>query len=412
MFGWENRPFYSGGLGKVCGDLAETLAGKGVEVLFFMPKTAATVRKTESSVIDTNDLKINDSDCLKNRMIAKTAIDTLISPYMNSNSYYEAYSRRIGVNAKTDLYGHDIYREVLRYAENAHAISKITQYDLVHAHDWMSIPAGIAARDTRNVSFVIHIHSLESDRSAWRIDEKIYGIEKFGMIEADHIIAVSEYTKKKIIDQYGIAPEKISVIYNGASVSEPGTPVRKRKNKKNVLFIGRLTEQKGPCYFIEAASKVIAADSDVRFFIAGDGELAGELKKKVSRLDMDEYVFFTGFIDETEKLYAMCDLYVMTSVSEPFGMTAIEAVNSGVPVIISKTSGVAEVLKRAPKIDFRDTDALAFQILKILHDDEIRDLIVNECREDINVLTWEKAAHEIVEVYNRCLEADGYSVSH
>jgi glycosyltransferase involved in cell wall biosynthesis len=290
----------------------------------------------------------------------------------------------------------------------ARGVAREEAFDTIHAHDWKSIPAGIAAKDQRGVPLVIHIHSLESDRSPVRIDERIYGIERFGMIAADHVIAVSSYTKKKIIDQYGISPEKISVVHNAAFSIECAPDVANKKTGAQVLFLGRLSEQKGPGKFMEAARKVNALDPDVRFVIAGEGELAEKLKEEAEFFEMEKYLRFTGFVGGPEvcRLYAASDLYVMPSISEPFGITALEAVLCGTPVILSCHSGVTEVLARAPRIDPQDTAGLAVRILEVIHDSEKKSRIVSECREDMRGIGWGKTAEDIMGIYKR-VEAKG-----
>lgn len=407
MFGWEFAPSSSGGLGTACCGLTKELVDAGMDILFVMPGEPIDVKTDGLRIVDGSGSpgSCGGKDGERGIMRMKP-VGVLLGPYMTDGSYRtdkgsaEGAAQRI---AAAERYGEDIYREVSRYAERARSIAREGEFDIVHVHDWMAVPAGIAAKEMRGVPLVVHVHSLESDRTPLRIDERVYGIERFGMNAADHIIAVSSYTKKKIVEQYDIAPEKISVVYHAVFTMERGKESRRSDNRKQVLFLGRLTTQKGPGYFLEMARHIVEMDPEIRFVIAGDGDLTPHLKEKTVSLNLENHVRFTGFLDgpEVARIYAASDLYVMPSLSEPFGITALEAVMCDVPVILSRQSGVTEILKRAPAIDYWETDAWATESLAILYNDDMRNRIIRNCREDMAVLSRRRAADDVVAIYRR-----------
>lgn len=424
MFGWEFPPSISGGLGTACRGLTEGLLEQGTDILFVVPRAVKEKSRESLRLLDGSAPSPDEAE---DRPLSGTGLDgllerpvgILLSPYMTEASYGQARGGfpkvQNGENGPdNDLdaeyrYGSNMYEEVSRYAANARTIAGAEQCEIIAAHDWMTIPAGMAARDVRGVPLVIHVHSLEPDRSPLRVNEVIYGIERFGMLEADHVIAVSHYTKQKIVEQYGIPERKISVVHNAAlplvppgkgqgTAAEGDAPPRRGKN---VLFLGRVTRQKGPEYFLDAARKVLAEDPEVRFIVAGSGDMMAMMQQGADERGIAGSVVFTGFLKRRDvaRAYAMSDLYVMTSVSEPFGITALEAIEQGVPVILSRQSGVTEVLPRCPAVDAADTDTLARTILDVLRNDHLREEIVRDGREDMKGLTWAGQAELILERY-------------
>lgn len=422
MFGWEFPPSISGGLGTACRGLTEGLLEQGTEIFFVVPRTVTGLSRESLTFIDGSAPSPDDD---ADRPLFRTGLDgllerpvgILLSPYMTEESYGQArdgYGKAQNGKSGPDndldgeyRYGSDMYEEVSRYAANARTIAGAEQCDIIAAHDWMTIPAGMAARDVTGRPLVIHVHSLEPDRSPLRVNEVIYGIERFGMLEADHVIAVSRYTKQKIVEQYGIPEEKISVVHNAALPLLP--PLERQappRRGKNVLFLGRVTGQKGPEYFLDAARKVLAEDPEVRFIVAGSGDMMAMMRQGADDRGIAGSVAFTGFLKRRDvaRAYSMSDLYVMTSVSEPFGITALEAIELGVPVILSRRSGVAEVLPRCPAVDAADTDTLARTILEVLGNDTLRAGIVRDGREDVKGLTWTGQAALVLERYRSVLD--------
>jgi len=407
MFGWEFAPSMSGGLGTACYGLTEGLVDAGVNILFVMPGTPFDSKRDDLQIIgDSHFPNASGNRGEERGFMRMKPAGVLLGPYMTNRSYRTDTAAGNGAmfgSTATERYGEDIYQEVSRYAKRARSIAEGEEFDIVHVHDWMAFPAGIAVKEMRDVPLVVHVHSLESDRTPLRIDEWVYGIERFGMKAADHIIAVSSYTKKKIVEQYDIAPEKISVVYNAVFPVKQRENSRRSDDRKQVLFLGRLTTQKGPGYFLEMARHIMAMDPDIRFIVAGDGDLTARLKEQAVSLNLENHVRFTGFLDgpEVAHIYGASDLYVMPSLSEPFGITALEAIMYDVPVILSRQSGVTEILKRAPAIDFWETDEWATNSIAILYDKDMRNRIIRNCREDMAGLSWQRATDDVVAIYRR-----------
>ena len=284
MFGWEFAPSSSGGLGTACYGLTKGLVDAGMDILFVMPGEPIDAKTDGLRIVGGSDSFGSCDGKDGERGIMRTKpVGVLLGPYMTDGSYRTDKGSAEGTVQRipaAERYGEDIYREVSRYAERARSIAREEEFDIIHVHDWMAVPAGIAAKEMRGVPLVVHVHSLESDRTPLRIDERVYGIERFGMKTADHIIAVSAYTKKKIVEQYDITPEKISVVYHAVSAMERGKETRRSNDRKQVLFFGRLTTQKGPGYFLEMARHIVEMDPEIRFVIAGDGDLTAHLKEK------------------------------------------------------------------------------------------------------------------------------------
>ncbi len=416
MFGWEFPPFISGGLGTACFGLTQGLSQKGIQTIFVVPRMKGGRETSHVHLIDGTDIHLGYESDNKRKKLSVKPVDFFLIPYMSEESYKKALEEAtedIGENRETaesaswEHYGPDIYSEVFRYEQVARVIARQEDFDVIHVHDWMTIPAGIEARNVAGKPLIIHIHALESDRSAMRLNERIFGIERLGMMEADHVIAVSHYTKKKIVDQYRIPYDKISVIHNAVSRSESHQryQVKKDPSRKYVLFLGRITFQKGPDYFLEAARKILSKNSDIHFIMAGSGDMMQRVKEKVIQLKIEDKIYFTGFLRDidVEKAYVMSDLYVMPSVSEPFGITALEAIMYDVPVIVSKQSGVTEVIRNCPRVDFWNTDELAEKIVEILENDTLRDEIVRHCREELKDVNWKIAAEKIINVYQQLM---------
>ena len=294
--------------------------------------------------------------------------------------------------------------EVSRYALVALSIADKFEYDVIHAHDWLTYAAGIAAKQISGKPLVVHVHATEFDRSGENVNQVVYDIERSGMEAADRVITVSNLTRQIVIERYGIPAEKVFTVHNAVEpVDKPETDeVTKHVREKIVTFLGRVTYQKGPDYFVEAAHKVLQRDPNVRFVMAGSGDLLNRMIRRVAQLKMGTRFHFTGFLAgaEVDRMFAMSDVYVMPSVSEPFGISPLEAMRTNVPVVISKQSGVAEVLQHALKVDFWDIDALADAIYGILHYDGLRKMFARYGKSEVDSLIWENSALKVLEVYN------------
>ena len=416
MFGWEFPPHISGGLGTACYGLTSGLIQQNVNVIFVVPKLHGEEDKSKFTFINATDVVPDITNSVYINLkehFSYLSIPSGIKPYVSPQDYAilsknkpfeilnEETAQRTNFNFKGN-YGNDLLTEVTNYAIVAGTIAKKNKFDIIHAHDWLTYPAGIAAKQISGKPLIIHVHATEFDRSGKNINKSVFEIEKKGMLSADSIIAVSNYTKNTLITKYGILPEKINVVHNGVAALKQNVKTINIKPKiKIVTFLGRITFQKGPDYFIEAAKKVLLKHPETRFVMAGNGDMLKNMIKRVAELKISSRFHFTGFLKNTEttKIFEISDVYVMPSVSEPFGISPLEAVNSGVPVIISKQSGVSEVLKSALKVDFWDTDAIAEAICAILNHQSLACILKNGASKEIEQLEWKKSAKNVKKLY-------------
>lgn len=383
MFGWEFPPYHQGGLGTACYGLAKSLSDKGAKITFVLPKS----NDNSNSFVNilSPNIKIND-------------VDSLLTAYLTSEEYQEILKN----NSQPNLYGKTLFKEVERFTDSAGEYAKVP-HEVIHAHDWMTFKAGIKAKKKSKKPLVVHVHATEFDRTGGNnINQHVYRIEKYGMKQADKIIAVSNYTKNMIIKHYGINPNKITVVHNGVIDEEEIKEEIKKPFDNIVLFLGRITLQKGPDYFLEAAKKVLDFIPNTKFIIAGSGDMEKKIIQRTVELGISEHVLFTGFLrgKDIERAYKMADVYVMPSVSEPFGITALEAIKNNVPVIISKQSGVSEVINHCLKVDFWDIKELANNIVSILKHKELKQTLKINSMKEVNEVNWDRAAEKIQVVYN------------
>jgi glycosyltransferase involved in cell wall biosynthesis len=318
----------------------------------------------------------------------------------DSNVFAEKYQFAGG-------YGKTLMEEVSRYALVASAIAASKDFDVIHAHDWLTYPAGIAAKYVSGKPLVIHVHATEFDRSGENVNPPVYEMEKKGMEEADKIIAVSNFTRNIIIEKYGIPENKVVTVHNAVEPAEVKEIfAHKQVPEKVVTFLGRITFQKGPDYFIEAARLVLERDPNVRFVMAGSGDLLEKMIKRVAQLRMGHKFHFTGFLKGTavDTMLAMSDVFVMPSVSEPFGIVPLEAMRSNVPVVISKQSGVSEVLKHALKVDFWDVHGMADAIYSVTRYSGLNKMFTKYGKNEVESLKWEHAGLKVKEVYEEMLK--------
>ncbi|HVT81102.1 MAG TPA: glycosyltransferase family 4 protein, partial [Phycisphaerae bacterium] len=325
-----------------------------------------------------------------------------LAPVKRSYIDEPAAAPRVEGPAHTQYAG-DLFAETGRYARLAMAVARGEKFGVVHAHDWMTFEAAMAVASASGKPLVLQIHSTELDRAGAAANARIMEIERQGMMAADRVIAVSYKTKTQLIEKYGIDPQKIEVVYN-ATDAVPPPPAEKaplRKKQKTVLFLGRLTQQKGPDYFLRAAQKVLSVEPDVKFVVAGKGDLLDDLKELAAELGIKKKVVFTGFLkkDPVQKAFRAADVYVMPSLSEPFGIAPLEALAHDVPVIISKQSGVAEVLRHVLKVDFWDTEDLANKILAVLRHPSLAQTLRERGNLEVRQLSWDDSARRIAEVY-------------
>ncbi|WP_303063245.1 glycosyltransferase family 4 protein [Alistipes putredinis] len=422
MFGWEFPPHIAGGLGTACYGMTRGLARNGVEVVFVMPRAygdedqrfVRVVNASDVETIGTRDHEFSEGLLEK---VSFIHIDSNMLPYISPEeyaAYHDEFVRSGRTHEWTDVwkqrytfsgkYGANLMEEVARYAMVAAQVAKDLegQFDVIHAHDWLTYFAGIAAKRVSGKPLVVHMHATEFDRSGENINRRVYAIEKAGMQAADRVIAVSELTRRIVIGKYGILADKVVTVHNAVRFgeSEEAAPERAVKDKV-VTFLGRITYQKGPDYFVEAAAKVLQRVSDVRFVMAGSGDLMNHVVRRVAQLGIADRFHFTGFLKggEVQRMFRLSDVYVMPSVSEPFGISPLEAMRSGVPVIISRQSGVAEVLDYAIKVNYWDVDALADAIYGLLTYPALGRMFASKGLEEVTGLKWTNAAAKIKTVY-------------
>ena len=421
MFGWEFPPFISGGLGTACHGITNGLLHNNVELSFVMPTKRGKELNTSLNIIAADEVPHIEKYQQAVRNTNKTEfleLDSVfsISPYYTSETYREFWhhfqqvieSKNLleeyhGVLQFTGNYGSDLMDEVNRYGFVGELLGTIEDFDIIHAHDWLTYIAGVAAKRSSGKPLVIHVHATEFDRSGENTNQQVYDIERYGMENADRIIAVSYYTKNIIVNRYGIDPDKVDVVHNAVNKHRnlDQLTIKSHFNEKIVLFLGRVTMQKGPDYFIEAAYQVYKKIKNVRFVMAGSGDMLPRMILRMSTLRMLDRFHFTGFLQglDVERMYAMSDLYVMPSVSEPFGIAPFEALLYDVPIIISRQSGVAEVLKNAIKIDFWDVNKMADWMIKLLEDENLAKSVVEASQQDLETVGWDSAGFKIKEIY-------------
>lgn len=424
MFGWEFPPHITGGLGTACFGMTKGLMKNGVEVLFVVPKEYGDESQEAVRLINASDITIDVKrkelqEFWKN--ITYLEVNSILVPYVGPEAFdyvvdkmesNEVLSEDSIYNANykfSGKYGTNLLEEVSRYALVGAQIATESQFDLIHAHDWLTYPAGVAAKKASGKPLVVHMHATEFDRSGENINTQVYDIERTGMEAADRVIAVSNLTRNIVIERYGIDPSKVYTVHNAVEPTdrEEFQAYDRHVKEKIVTFLGRVTFQKGPEYFIEAAYKVYQKDKNVRFVMAGTGDLLEKMIRRVAKLRMSSRFHFTGFLkgENVDRMFAMSDVYVMPSVSEPFGISPLEAMRSNVPVVISKQSGVAEVLQHALKVDFWDVNAMADAIYALLHYKSLSKAFSTYGATEVDNLKWENAARHIKTIYQQIHQA-------
>ena len=423
MFGWEFPPNISGGLGTACYGLTKGLSSfDDVDVTFVVPKVFGDEDNGNIELLGAGDVSVtNRKLSLKefSKSINYFEVSSKLVPYVDPEDYLRQTAFSVeGTNGmiETDIegkvkftgkYGHDLFSEIARYALVANVIAQDHQFDVIHAHDWLTYPAGIAAKQASGKPLVIHVHATDFDRSGGTVNPNVYAIEKQGMDVADKIITVSNLTRKIVIEKYGINPEKVITVYNAVEPyrHEQKLPFVKELHEKIVTFLGRITMQKGPEYFVEAANRVLQKMDNVRFVMAGSGDMMNKMIRRAAQLRITNKFHFTGFLkgDDVFRMLQMSDVYIMPSVSEPFGISPLEAMQAGVPVIISNQSGVAEILSNVIKINFWDVEAMADAIHGILCYPSMSKMLSRFGKKESCNLKWEDAAYQVKQVYKLAL---------
>ncbi len=396
MFGWEFAPVYSGGLGVACAGLVKELVAQGAEVTFVLPRLPKALDESKINLIAASEY---------GSKVRIKVVKSLLVPYSSASQYKGLYNLYKSRNPGAALYGDDLFEEVARYAEAAKKIAREVPHDVIHCHDWMTYQAGIAAKQVSGKPLVMHVHATEFDRTGGSGNAAVNAIERLGFTKADKVVAVSQYTKQKVMDNYHISAKNIVVSHNG---SEPKKTVSKLDDKSRiVLFLGRMTVQKGPDWFLKAAEKVLEKEPNVTFVMAGSGDMEPAIIERAAAAGIADKVLFTGFLTgaDLDKAYKMAQVYVMPSISEPFGLTALEAMGNGTPTIISKQSGVSEVVKHCLKVDFWDTNEMANKILGVLYYKDLQDELGLKGAAEVKEITWKKPAHQMLDLYGKLMRA-------
>lgn len=446
MFGWEFPPHISGGLGTACFGLTESLTKSDTQILFVIPRTDKETNDERLSVISASNIDLprvitpnrniksvqedGGGECVQ--MIGNLEVISIkaeLRPYTTQDVLSEAVSLTTWnyqfsesnftntiAHLKADQtlkevkmrysfsggYGPNLHEEVAAYGLAGTEIARQNSFDIIHAHDWLTFTAGIAAKKISGKPLVVHVHATEFDRSGNNIDTKIFKLEQDGMNAADHVIAVSQWTKNIIVSRYSIPADKVLVVHNGARPVGQCCHKPLSIGKRVITFLGRITYQKGPEYFVDAAAKVLLKYPDVHFVMAGSGDLLPKMIERVARLRIASQFHFTGFLhsEKVEQLLTGTTIYVMPSVSEPFGISPLEAVQAGVPVIISRQSGVAEVMQHVVKTDYWNIEVLADAMCNILKYQCLSKMLKSNSKHEISNITWERASTKIKTLYH------------
>ena len=423
MFGWEFPPHISGGLGTASFGLTKGMSTlDDLEVIFVVPKVWGDEDQTKVRLIGANQVPVAFKQVFYKgflRPIEKIEVSSKIVPYTDPEDFYKmtrsevsGYNMFIQTNNKgmvdfSGKYDGSLMDEIYKYAVVASVIADENEFDIIHAHDWLAYPAGIAAMGVSGKPLVIHVHATDFDRSGGNVNPDVYRIEKNGMDAASKIITVSNLTRDIVINKYQIDPDKVETVYNAVEpvrITED-VVVEKGFDEKVVTFLGRITLQKGPEYFIEAAHKVLKVMPNIRFVMAGSGDMMERMMRRAAVLKITDRFHFTGFLKGKDvfTMLTLSDVYIMPSVSEPFGISPLEAMQSNVPVIISKQSGVSEILTHAVKTDFWDIDAMADAIYGILNYPALAQMFIKNGKEEVVRLKWDNSARHVRDIYYRVI---------
>lgn len=452
MLGWEFPPHISGGLGTACYGMTKGLDQLGVEVCFILP-TARPVDDADSPPAAEPPSPLPSALSPKARLrsvrvqappeisahVEIHQVSAALAPYgspsrlklhhtpqaqtarvfnepqimreMASVSAAAAVPTGTFVKPPEEVYQGDLMSQIHRFEQTALRIARREKFDVVHAHDWMTFPAGLAVAAASGKPLVVHVHSTELDRAGQEANMQVFDIERSGMLGATRVVCVSNFTRDIAVSRYDVPGTKIDVVHNAVDLPDDSEWVFKpiRRHEKIVLFLGRLTMQKGPEYFLQAARKVVQKYKRVRFVIAGSGDMITRCIHLAAEMKLGGHVTFTGFLRgrDVDRIFRMADLYVMPSVSEPFGIAPLEAMARNVPAIISRQSGVSEVLRHALKVDFWDTDDLADKILAVLRHPPLQNTLRDQGKIEIQKFSWRDVARRLMDVYETALKRPG-----
>ena len=412
MFGWEFPPHILGGLGTASYGLTKGMSLQpDMEIKFVIPKPHGDEDKSFLKIIGANCIPVVWKDNGWDHVNYKIGKFLHPDEYFYYRNHIRYDYRRIATNDLgcinfSGIYPSNLLEEISNYEAAASVVAHSGDFDIIHSHDWLTYPAGIFAKQISGKPLIIHVHATDFDRSRGNVNPEVYAIEKRGMDEANHIITVSNLTRQTVIEKYHQHPSKVTTVHNAVSPIENPERFKKTPRKDKVItFLGRITMQKGPEYFVEAASKVLEKTDGVRFVMAGSGDMMNQMIHLVAKRNIAEKFHFTGFLrgDKVHELLAESDVYVMPSVSEPFGISPLEAMQVGTPSIVSVQSGCAEILNNAIKTDYWDIDAMADAIYSIVRYPAMYKCLHDEGQYEVDNITWEKAGQKVRNIYNKVL---------
>ncbi|MDE6324106.1 MAG: glycosyltransferase [Paramuribaculum sp.] len=413
MFGWEFPPHILGGLGTASYGLTKGMWECGdMEIDFVIPRPWGDEERSFANIIGASQVPVVWRDV--NREYVADRIGQVMSPdlYFDLRNHIYAdfnylHTNDLGCIEFSGRYPDNLLEEINNYSICAGVIARTLTFDVIHSHDWLTYPAGIHAKKVTGKPLVIHVHATDFDRSRGKVNPTVFGIELDGMHHADHIITVSNLTRQTVIEKYGIDPSKVTTVHNAVTpLSEDLLNVEVTKPKEKIVtFLGRITMQKGPEYFVEAAAKVLKNNHNVRFVMAGSGDMMDKMINLAAERGIADRFHFPGF-QKGKQVYEMLkasDVYIMPSVSEPFGISPLEAMQMGVPSIISKQSGCAEILNNVIKTDYWDIDAMADAINSIVTYPAMYSQLREDGLHEVNQITWDKAGAKVIDIYNKVI---------
>jgi glycogen synthase len=408
MFGWEFPPQISGGLGVACEGLVRGLLQTGTEVVLVLPRHPYRKPVGRLRIVESLSEPAATAARPARPTLTVRRVMTRLVPYPGSGLEAAVTESEVAAQPESEApagnYGPNLATDVLRYAERAGVIARRERFDVIHAHDWMTFLGGLEARRVSGKPLVVHVHATEYDRAGSGGNPFVRDVERAGLAGADRVIAVSRYTAGLLVRDYGVPRRQIRVVHNAIDPKQKsweGGP----GGEPLVLFAGRVTWQKGPDYFLEAAARVAREIPTVRFAVAGSGDLLSAMRERVHAQGLQRNILFTGFLParELDRLYSRADVYVMPSASEPFGLTALEALQHGTPVIVSRGAGVSEVVRNVLRVDFGDVEDLASKILSVLLFDPLRRSLSSRGRREVLRLSWRESAQRCLAVYREVL---------
>ena len=413
MFGWEFPPQILGGLGTASYGLTKGMYDNGdMDITFVIPKPWGDEERSFARIVGANCVPVAWRDVSYDYV--QSRIGNVMDPqlYFDLRDHIYADFNYMGTNDLgciefSGRYPDNLLEEINNYSIMAGVIARTVDFDVIHSHDWLTYPAGIHAKQVTGKPLVIHVHATDFDRSRGNVNPTVFAIEKDGMNNADHIITVSNLTRQTVIEKYGINPDKVTTVHNAVEpLSEEIRSIKMQKGKdKVVTFLGRITMQKGPEYFVEAASRVLAKTHNVRFVMAGSGDMMEKMIRLAADRDIADRFHFTGFLKgrQVYEMLAASDVYIMPSVSEPFGISPLEAMQMGVPSIISKQSGCAEILENVIKVDYWDINALADSIYAIIKYPALYNHLRDKGLAEIDTIQWKKAGAKVIDIYHKVI---------